>query len=369
MLTVAKVEETRNGVPSVPDETQWRWSIVLAGGQGKRMARWIEGLNGTPRPKQFCTFTGSRTMLQHTLERAGQVAPADHTLTVICRGHRQFLVNGGSSEIPGRLIEQPADRGTAAGVLLPATYVRDRDPNATLLILPSDHFIHPDDRFRLHAAHACRLAERFGDRFVILGAIAKRAETDYGWILPERGRSSPELHELGYQVSAVARFTEKPAPGEAADLLRAGGLWNTLVVAVKVRTLWRAARRLLPGLIDRLEFLQRNLRAIRAGRMDPRREAELLRDIYLDLEPADFSRDLLQNVTSSILVQSMHDVEWNDWGRPERVQDTLRRRVNGRRRGGLGLPASSRPMAAWSGVATEPGSETAATAEAIGDMP
>jgi mannose-1-phosphate guanylyltransferase len=364
MSTLEEVVEIQDSLPSVQDEKRRRWSIVLAGGQGQRMARWIESRHGAPRPKQFCAFTGSRTMLQHTLDRAVQVTPARNTITVIDRTHRRFLPHDRASDIPGRVIEQPADRGTAAGVLLPATYVRERDPDATVLILPSDHFIHPDHQFRGHASYACRLTDRFENRFVLLGAPATGAEADYGWILPERRRQSPELNGPGWPVWPVAQFREKPGPEEAASLFRAGGMWNTLVVAVKLRTLWAAGRRLVPGMIDRFEYLQRVLRSIRSGREDPRREAEVLHDIYLDMKPADFSRDLLQRLTSKTLVQLMHDVEWSDWGRPERVEKTLHRLIKGGPRDGLGSPAPAGPIPAW----CRPSIAAAGGADAIGEM-
>jgi mannose-1-phosphate guanylyltransferase len=366
MLTTRTVEGIQSCSPQVADVRRRRWAIVLAGGEGRRMVRWIENRNGgETRPKQFCAFTGSRTMLQHTLVRAFQVAPAHNTITVIGHGHRRFLPDGGGPAALGRIIEQPADRGTAAGVLLPATYVRERDPGATVLILPSDHYIHPDHLFRRHAAHACRLTDRCANRFVLLGAKAGRAETDYGWIVPGGRRFSSVAAGPGYQVWPVARFREKPGSDEAADLFRAGGLWNTLVVAVKVRTLWAAARRLLPGMFDRFQFLHGVLRSIRAGRVDHRREMEVLRDIYLDMKPADLSRDLLEHVASSTLVQAMHDVEWSDWGRPERVERTVRRLSDGSRRNGLGSPAAAASPAAW----FPPAPDAADDATWLGDAP
>jgi mannose-1-phosphate guanylyltransferase len=314
------------------------------------MVRWIEGRNGETRPKQFCAFTGSRTMLQHTLDRAVQVAPAGNVITIIGRGHRKFLPGQDTAEVPGQVIEQPANCGTAAGVLLPATYVRARNPEATVLILPSDHFIHPDYRFRQHVAHAVQLADRFSDRFVLLGAIATEAQTDYGWILPEPSGLS-DLPDPGYEVWPVARFREKPSAEEAATLFGDGALWNTLVVAVKVKTLWKTARRLLPGMTERFEFLRRVLRSVRTGRVGPEREREVLEDIYLDMEPADFSRDLLQYVGSATLVQAMTGVEWSDWGRPERVQRTVSRLGRPHRPGSVLFP----PAATWHEGASKTG--------------
>lgn len=356
------VKAIRDCAPSVQEEKWWCWSIVLAGGDGRGMVDWIETRLGEPRPKQFCVFTGSRTILQHTLDRAVQVAPARNTVTVIGRGHRRFLFNSHGTRVPGQVIEQPADRGTAGEVLLSATYVRASDPGATVLILPSDHFVHPDHLFQRHAAHACRLTDRFKDRFVVLGATARSAETDCGWILPERRHLSPILRGLGYEVWTVDRFREKPPREEAARLFRAGGLWNTQIVAVKVKTLWAAGRRLLPGMVNRFDFLHRVLRSVRARRETRRREAEVLRDIYLDMKPADFSRDLLQHVASSALVHPMRDVEWSDWGRPERVEQTLRRLIDGGCQGELRSPVPA-AIAAW----CRPDEDTVSGTAAIGD--
>jgi len=306
-------------------ENEKRWSIVLAGGEGRRMSGWIEEGRGERRPKQYCAFVGSRTMLQHTLARAIQVAPAPNTVTVIGRGHRRFLGAGADREFPGLVVEQPQDRGTAAGILLAAAYVRARDPHATVLILPSDHFIRPDRRFRSHALHACVLTDRFGDRFVVLAAVPRGAETDYGWILPDRGRPFRVAGESGQRVWPVTGFREKPNPEEAAELFRSGGLWSTLVVAVKLKTLLKVARRLLPAMSDRFDFLHRLLRSGRAGGVNPQRESALVRDIYLDMPSADFSRDLLEHLAPVTLVRPMDDVEWSDWGRPQRVMETVER--------------------------------------------
>ncbi len=325
------IGEMRGSLPLPQKAKGQRWSIVLAGGEGRRMSSWIERRHGERRPKQYCAFVGSRTMLQHTLARAVQVAPAPNTVTVIGRGHGRFLGDRAGREIPGLLVEQPHDRGTAAGILLAGTYVRARDPQATVLILPSDHYIRPDHCFRRHALLACELTDRFRDRFVLLAAVADGAETDYGWILPERERPLPGAGETERRVWPVVGFREKPGPEEAAQLLRSGGLWSTLVVAVKLKTLWRTARDLLPAMVDRFDFLHRVLRGVRAGRVDPRRESTLLRDIYLDMQPADFSRDLLEHVAPAALVRPMEDVEWSDWGRPTRVMEIVHRIGSGER--------------------------------------
>ncbi|HUG44848.1 MAG TPA: sugar phosphate nucleotidyltransferase, partial [Acidobacteriota bacterium] len=100
-----------------------RWAIVLAGGEGKRLRPLIEDLFGAPIPKQYCTFCGTRSMLQHTVDRAAKIVDPNRILTVVGNGHRRFL----TEEMPGRLIEQPAPRETAPGVFLPASYAMSQD--------------------------------------------------------------------------------------------------------------------------------------------------------------------------------------------------------------------------------------------------
>jgi mannose-1-phosphate guanylyltransferase len=264
-------------------------------------------------------------MLQHTLARSARVVRPSDTVTLIGRGHGRFLCDGTDNAIPGLVVEQPKDCGTAAGVLLAATHIRARDPLATVLILPSDHYIHPDERFAQHGRIACALAERYSDRFVLLGAVAKGAETDYGWILPGHHRPLRGDGEPERQAWPVTGFREKPGAEEAAELFRAGGLWSTLVVAVKLETLWQAARDRLPAMFVRFDFLYRLLRAASSDWIDLAQTSAELDDMYLDMPTADFSRDLLAHVARTSLVRPMEDVEWSDWGRPSRVMATVHR--------------------------------------------
>ena len=86
-------------------------------------------------------------MLQHTVDRADQLTSSAQRIIVTKKAHDRR----GWLQLPGRsfgtVIRQPCDRGTAAGIFLPLTYVRARDPGATVIIYPSDHFIYPEEPF------------------------------------------------------------------------------------------------------------------------------------------------------------------------------------------------------------------------------
>jgi len=196
-------------------------------------------------------------------------------------------------------------------------------PDATVLILPSDHFAYPESTFLCYALGGFLLAEANQDSLVLLGARATRPETDYGWIKPSREGGVSITAGAVWPFSAVEDFKEKPTLVEATNLLAQGCLWNTMIVASTVRTLWELGWRLLPQMMERFHAFQRVLWDVRSGQADACEETRALQDVYIDMESQDFSRDMLQRAPQSIRVLPMQGVVWCDWGRPERVMSIL----------------------------------------------
>jgi mannose-1-phosphate guanylyltransferase len=289
------------------------------------MLEWVEATRGERCPKQFCTFVGSRSMLEHTLDRAHRIVAPPQIVTVITRGQAHHLARALRGGLPGRLVEQPADRGTAAGVMLGLTLVAATDPEAVVLVLPAGHFIRPEAVFVRYARLACRLAHEPRDRLVVLGAAPDGPETDYGWILhgPSRGPSFAGFADE--RPRQVTRFREKPGAAEAARLYDAGALWNTLVVAGTVSAMWSVAVRHTPEASARFSVLLDLLRLPRGAGATDTAERLALPWRYGPMQPVDFSRDILQAAADSTVVVPMRGLEWSDWGRPERVQNTLGR--------------------------------------------
>jgi mannose-1-phosphate guanylyltransferase len=277
---------------------------------------------GEERPKQYCTFTGTRSMLRHTWDRALALAPYERLVTVVARGHHPFLQEeehaGG---IPGTVLEQPQDRGTAIGVLYPLSLVLARDPRGVVLILPADHYIQPEGMFLRLAASACLMAQKL-HRPVLLAAVPDSAETDYGWILPHRPRSAG----LGSSLQPIKELHEKPPPEKARELLDAGGLWSTMIAAAPAEVLWELAEQRLPPAAAQLRALGPLLG--RADERFPLTASDLVASetTYRTLPTADFSRDLLAQCQHNCpLVLPLLGVEWSDWGRPERITRSLAR--------------------------------------------
>ena len=272
------------------------WSIILAGGEGTRLRALVHRWLGRLTPKQYCAFVGTRSMFQHTLDRAARLTPPDRMLTVVAYSHRrdalaQLEGRGGST-----ILFQPANRDTAAGVFLPLTYIRAKAPQATVVLYPSDHFVYPEERFIEVVRRAIRIAESLSDRVVILGLVPDRLELEYGWIQPGQSLAGLPVES----VQAVHSFLEKPDACQADAALRTGALWNTLVCAANVELLWTLGWRCLPDMMAVFEQLSQAIGGPEEGRA--------LKAIYRDMPAKNFSSDLLQLVPEKLAVVELTGV-------------------------------------------------------------
>lgn len=289
------------------------WVVVLAGGQGTRLLQFIRHTTGSDRPKQFCRIVGTRSMLRHTWDRAGRIVPADRILTVITAGQESYLQDEAPGTVPGRVLVQPANKETAPGLLLPLLWIAERDPSATVVVFPSDHFIWEEERFLGHVRDAARTSRHFVDRMVVLGVEADSPEQGYGWIAP-----GPRCQtDAGIELYHVRRFWEKPDRATAASFFASRFFWNTFVLVGQLKAFFLAARQALPEIMDTLSAA--------AAFLGTRYEADVLAAAYRRLRPVNFSRTLLAEKSDSLLALPMRAVYWSDWGDPQRILRTLRR--------------------------------------------
>jgi mannose-1-phosphate guanylyltransferase len=294
--------------------SQKLWSIILAGGEGERVRPLIQRWLGCHKPKQYCTFVGTRSMFQHTVDRATRLTPPARTVAVVARGHRPDAVEQLTPRGIGTLVLQPENRDTVAGLFLPLTYVRARDPDATVVIYPSDHFVYPESRFLEVVRQAIGVAESLSDQVLLLGVMPDRLELEYGWILP--GVALP-VRGLDAKVQTVQAFLEKPTAMQADVALSSGALWNTFVMISKVSTLWALGTKYFPDILQPFDRLEQTIGSPEEG--------HVLDAIYQDLPRKNFSSDLLQRVPESVAVMELTGVLWSDWGKPDRIAETLRR--------------------------------------------
>src|SRR5262245_21839317 len=96
-------------VPTESESPELDWTLALAGGEGVRLGDYVARRFGSRIPKQYCRFVGRRSMLEHTLDRLGQLTPPERTLVVIAERHRELALE----QLRGRadhVFAQPASR-------------------------------------------------------------------------------------------------------------------------------------------------------------------------------------------------------------------------------------------------------------------
>lgn len=288
------------------------WAVVLAGGEGERLRAFTTQWLGRHVPKQYCTFVGTRSMLEHTLDRAARLCTPERVVTVIARSHDPFLTMAHPALKRGVVVRQPVNRDTAAGVFLALSYVRAADPDASVIVLPSDHFVDPDDLFLEMLAHGAQAAQSL-DRLILFGAQPQTPELEYGWL-----RAGGAIGSAGGRpIRMVEAFVEKPAPQHVPALHSGGALWSTMVMAGPLTRFWSLGRRQVAEVVSLFELL---VDAIGAPG-----EAAVLDDIYRRMPARNFSAHFLQQLTDALAVIELRDVVWSDWGNPARIVETLRR--------------------------------------------
>jgi len=287
------------------------WSIVLAGGDGVRTKEFIRRWLGYEKPKQYCTFVGSRSMFQHTLDRAARLTPWERVVVVAARHHQHEVWHQLDGRPASMVLFQPKNVDTAAGIFLPLTYILARDPQATVVIYPSDHFISPEGAFLSAVDQAVRGSNGLGGRPVLLAARPDSLELEYGWIKPGRflggtGKAA---------IQAVETFFEKPDAATADEAWATGSLWNTMVLAAKGKELWRLGWKCFPEMMSRFERLK--------GTIDTVEQLSVIEAIYEAMPHRNFSSHLLQCAPERLAVMEMTDVIWSDWGNQERILSGL----------------------------------------------
>ncbi|MCI0658532.1 MAG: hypothetical protein L0170_15885, partial [Acidobacteria bacterium] len=205
----------------------------------------VERLRGKALPKQYVSFVGTRSLLEHTFSRAEKLIPAQRLFTVVAREHLRHpeVRKQLKSRPKGRVVLQPLNRDTLPGLLLPLLQLRRHYPDSMVAVFPSDHYILEEDRFMQFVSLAFDGVERYPDRVTLLGIEPDEPEPEYGYVVPEEGLRPAAPGEM----VRVHQFVEKPSARRAEDLIHGGALWNTSVLVFHTAAFLALVERKLPG--------------------------------------------------------------------------------------------------------------------------
>ncbi|MDE7123712.1 MAG: NTP transferase domain-containing protein [Alistipes sp.] len=209
------------------------YCIIMAGGIGARF--WPKSRQS--RPKQFLDILGTgKSFIRHTYERFAKLVPPENFLVVTNRRYRDLVLEHLPELRSDQVLCEPVGRNTAPCIAYAAYTLQKRDPDAEMIVTPSDHFILDEEEFRSVIAECAEFASTH-DALMTVGIKPTRPDTGYGYIQT----SSPD------PVSRVKCFTEKPDLALAQVFLQSGEfLWNSGIFVWTVRAIVEAFAKHLP---------------------------------------------------------------------------------------------------------------------------
>jgi mannose-1-phosphate guanylyltransferase len=284
------------------------WALVLAAGDGRRLQGLTTTRTGLAIPKQFCSLERGPSLLREAIARAAAVAAPERICTIVAAQHRRWW-SGQLEDLEAQnVIVQPRNKGTAIGMLLPLLTLLERDPEARIIVLPSDHHVRDEARLARALRYAAAPSASEWAQIALLGLEPTHADPQLGYIVPRR--------EPGRTHHGVERFVEKPDVARARGLLEQGALWNTFIIAADGWPLLRLFERRCPDVVAAMRNVVRREHGQTNG-------GEALAQIYEMLPELDFSRAILEGQERHLRVIPIPDCGWSDLGTPERVAAAL----------------------------------------------
>jgi mannose-1-phosphate guanylyltransferase len=217
------------------------WCVIMAGGLGSRF--WP--ISNADSPKQFIDVMGTgRTMLQSTYRRYAQLCSKERIVVVTGEQYADRVREQLPELEEWQVLSEPLRRNTAPCVAYAAAVIADRDPQAVVIVTPSDHAIFREEKFMADLRQAVDTVAKH-DWIITLGAQPVKPDTSYGYIqFKEPVADCENLYE-------VVTFTEKPPVAMARQMIASGEFfWNTGLLVWRLPVLQQAYRQFLPAIAD-----------------------------------------------------------------------------------------------------------------------
>lgn len=217
------------------------YCVIMGGGIGSRF--WP--FSRKTMPKQFLDFFGTgRSLLQQTFDRFNKIIPTENIL-IVTNAIYADLVEEQLPELDSKqILLEPARRNTAPCIAWASYHIRSLNPNANIVVAPSDHLILKEGEFLAAIEKGLDFVSK-SDKLLTLGIKPNRPETGYGYI--------QIAEQEGDNFYKVKTFTEKPELELAKVFVESGEFyWNSGLFMWNVNTIIKAGEALLPELASKL---------------------------------------------------------------------------------------------------------------------
>lgn len=269
----------------------------MAGGVGTRF--WP--MSRTAHPKQFIDVLGiGRTLLQSTYDRALKFCSPSNIFVVTNESYRT-LVHEQLPELPiANILCEPARKNTAPCVAFAAWKIHSMNPDAVMVVAPSDHLIMKEDTFT-KAILSCMKKASANDCLITLGLKPTRPDTGYGYIQFVES----EEDEKDRRIKRVKTFTEKPDHEMAEFFLRSGDfLWNAGIFIWSAKSIISAFHKHIPEMAQIFNEGE--------GRWSTAEEESFLRDAYGRCKNISIDYAVMEKAKNVYVRSSI--IGWSDLG-------------------------------------------------------
>ncbi|RBW58132.1 mannose-1-phosphate guanylyltransferase [Tenacibaculum sp. E3R01] len=217
------------------------YAVIMAGGVGSRF--WP--VSTQQYPKQFHDMLGTgESLIQKTFSRINQLIPSDNILIATNKRYESLVLDQLPKVKSKQLLLEPTMRNTAPCILYSALKIHQQNPNAVMLVAPSDHWIENENEFLNNIKTSFNACEK-QDILMTLGIQPDSPNTGYGYIQFEEHESS---------IKKVKNFTEKPNLDKAKEFLASGDyLWNAGIFVWSTKSILKAFSEFLPEMVATLD--------------------------------------------------------------------------------------------------------------------
>ncbi|MBK9147759.1 MAG: NTP transferase domain-containing protein [Flavobacteriales bacterium] len=272
------------------------WCVIMAGGVGSRF--WP--MSRTAYPKQFLDFLGlGRTLLQQTYDRFVPICGKERILVVTNDRYAAIVREQLPDLADWQILEEPQRKNTAPCVAYANAVIGRHDPNAAIIVAPSDHLVLKEEAFHETIRTAVKQA-RSGDCLVTLGIVPSRPDTGYGYIQFQDGDGT--MHP---RVKKVKTFTEKPDHATAQRFIESGDfLWNAGIFIWTLKSIDAAFHRHLPEMQASFDR--------RSGSIGTAEERSAIQEVYAECASESIDYGIMEKTADAFTV--MGDFGWSDLG-------------------------------------------------------
>lgn len=218
---------------------QNRYGVIMAGGVGSRF--WPVSTENYP--KQFHDMLGTgETLLQRTFSRLSKFIPKENILILTNERYEELIKDQIPDIATQNIVLEPAMRNTAPCILYAAMKIKTRNPNAVMIVAPSDHWIEDEAEFTENVLE-CFGNSQSQDILMTLGIVPTFPNTGYGYIQYDKSDNN--------NIKKVCKFREKPNYETAKDFLTQGNfLWNAGIFIWNVGSVLKAFETYQPTLYE-----------------------------------------------------------------------------------------------------------------------